>query len=58
MNMEELIKRELEGETDILRENLPQCHLIHYKSHMTWDGTRAVAIRIPRLTASTVVRPN
>jgi hypothetical protein len=27
---------ELAGETEALRETLPQCHFVHHKSHMTW----------------------
>jgi hypothetical protein len=26
----------LMGETEVLGENLPQCHYVHYKSHVTW----------------------
>jgi hypothetical protein len=28
----------LAGESEVLGEHMPQCHLIHHKSHMTtWD---------------------
>jgi hypothetical protein len=29
---------ELLGETEVLGENLPQCHFVHHKSYMTWLG--------------------
>jgi hypothetical protein len=28
----------LEGETEVLGENLPQCRSVHYKSHTTGPG--------------------
>jgi hypothetical protein len=39
------------GETEVLEENLPQCHFIHHKPHMTWDRTQAAAVESQRLTA-------
>jgi hypothetical protein len=35
MSVEQSVKRELAGETEILGENLPQCPIVHQKSHMT-----------------------
>jgi hypothetical protein len=34
MIVEQLMKCELAGETEVLGENLPQCHFFHHKSHM------------------------
>jgi hypothetical protein len=34
MNIEQLVERELAVETEILGENLLQCHFIRHKSHM------------------------
>jgi hypothetical protein len=31
-------KWELARDTEVLRENLPQCHYVNHKSHMTWPG--------------------
>jgi hypothetical protein len=49
MNIEQLVACELAGKTEVLRKNLPQCHFIHHKSHMTlpdikptspqWEGS-------------------
>jgi hypothetical protein len=36
MIVEQSVECELSGETEVLGENLPQCHPVHYKTHMTW----------------------
>jgi hypothetical protein len=38
MSVEQSVEWELAGETEVLGENLPRCHFIHHKSHMTLPG--------------------
>jgi hypothetical protein len=38
MSVEQSVEWELVGETEVLGENLPQCHFVHHKSHMAWPG--------------------
>jgi hypothetical protein len=35
MIVEQSVQCELAGETELLRENLLQCHFVHHKFHMT-----------------------
>jgi hypothetical protein len=48
---------ELAGETEVLGENLPLFHFVHYKSHaLTWARTEAAAVGSRRLTAWAMAR--
>jgi hypothetical protein len=37
MSVEQSVEWELAEETEVLGENLSQCHFVHHKSHMTCD---------------------
>jgi hypothetical protein len=36
MSVEQSVEWELAGETEVLGENLSQCHFVNHKSHLTW----------------------
>jgi hypothetical protein len=38
MIVEQSVECELAGKTEVLGENLPQCHFDHHKPHITWPG--------------------
>jgi hypothetical protein len=57
--VEQFVEWRLAGTTEVLWENLLQCHFVHHKSHMTWSGlkTRTAAVGSQRLTAWAMARP-
>jgi hypothetical protein len=50
MSVEQSVEWELAGETEVLRENLPQFHFVHHKSHMP---SRELEPGSPRWEAAT-----
>jgi hypothetical protein len=52
----------LARETEVFGENMPQCHFVHHKSHMTRPGLEAeaaaAAVGNQRITASAMSRPS
>jgi hypothetical protein len=38
VTVEQLVEWKLAGETEVLGENLPQCHFVHHKFYVTWPG--------------------
>jgi hypothetical protein len=57
MNVEQSVEWELAGETEVLGENLHQCHFAHIPHDLTRALTRAAAVGSRRLTAWTMARP-
>jgi hypothetical protein len=53
MSVEQPVEWELAGETEVLRENLSQCHFVYHRSHMTWPGIepRLPVVESQQLTA-------
>jgi hypothetical protein len=59
VRMKNLVEIRLVGETEILGENLPQCHSFHHKSHLIRPGREPGPPRWEArgLTAWATVRP-
>jgi hypothetical protein len=59
MIVEQLVGWRLAGETEVLRENLPQRHFVHNKipHDQTRARTRAAAVGSQRLTVWAMARP-
>jgi hypothetical protein len=44
MNMEQLVERDLAGETEVLEENVHYYHFVLHKSHVRWNPGEKPAI--------------
>jgi hypothetical protein len=57
MSVEQSVEWELAGETEVLGTNVPHCHFVHHKVHMTWPeiepGGKPAANRLSYDTALT-----
>jgi hypothetical protein len=53
------VECELAEETEVLRENLPQCHFVYHKSHMIWPQvwTQATTVGSRQLSAWAMAWP-
>jgi hypothetical protein len=40
MIVKQSVEWELAGETEVLEGNMPQCHFVHHKSHMTYPDSK------------------
>jgi hypothetical protein len=60
MNVEQSVEWEFAGETEVLRESLPQYHLLcpqQIPHDLTWTRIRAAAVGSQRLTAWAMEQP-